>query len=115
MKYLSLFTILTIALRAAEPAALDAVITEIITRNPELGFYEAEIAAAKAGLRTAGVRSDPELAFELGRRRVTDPAGALVGEGTAWSVSVTQTFDWPGRLALRKAVANRDVALAELG
>jgi cobalt-zinc-cadmium efflux system outer membrane protein len=30
-------------------------------------------------------------------------------------VSVSQTFEWPGRLSLRKAIANHDVALAELG
>jgi cobalt-zinc-cadmium efflux system outer membrane protein len=39
----------------------------------------------------------------------------LADEGTAWSVSVSQTFDWPGRLALRRSLANSDVALAELG
>jgi cobalt-zinc-cadmium efflux system outer membrane protein len=33
----------------------------------------------------------------------------------AWSVSVAQPFEWPGRLGLRKAIANRDVELAELG
>jgi cobalt-zinc-cadmium efflux system outer membrane protein len=46
---------------------------------------------------------------------VRDVAGALAGEGTAWSVSVRQTFEWPGRIALRKSIANRDVELAELG
>jgi cobalt-zinc-cadmium efflux system outer membrane protein len=33
----------------------------------------------------------------------------------AWSVSVVQPFEWPGRLGLRKAIANRDVQLAEIG
>jgi hypothetical protein len=42
-------------------------------------------------------------------------AGVLAGEGTAWGVSVTQTFEWPGRIALRKALANQQVELAELG
>jgi cobalt-zinc-cadmium efflux system outer membrane protein len=28
---------------------------------------------------------------------------------------VSQTFDWPGRLPLRKAIANHDIELAELG
>jgi cobalt-zinc-cadmium efflux system outer membrane protein len=30
-------------------------------------------------------------------------------------VSVMQPFEWPGRLGLRKAIANRDIELAELG
>jgi cobalt-zinc-cadmium efflux system outer membrane protein len=33
----------------------------------------------------------------------------------AWSVSVSQSFEYPGRLALRKAIANRQVELAEVG
>jgi cobalt-zinc-cadmium efflux system outer membrane protein len=39
----------------------------------------------------------------------------LSTEGVAWSVSVVQPFEWPGRLGLRKAIANRDIELAELG
>lgn len=97
------------------PVSLPTLVSEIVAANPELRFYEAEIAAAKAGLRAAGTRNAPELSVELGRRRVTDSAGTLAGEGTAWGVSVSQTFEWPGRLGLRKAVANQDVALAELG
>jgi cobalt-zinc-cadmium efflux system outer membrane protein len=102
------------ALRAA-PVALDALVAEIVRSHPERKFYEAELEAARAGHRAAGTREDPALALELGRKRVTDAAGVLAGEGTAWSVSLAQTFEWPGRLALRKAIANRDVELAELG
>lgn len=104
------------AARAAEPALkLDALVNEIAARHPELAFYEAEIAAAKAGVRTAGTRADPELALSLGHKRAHVPSGALAGEGVAWSVSLTQTFEWSGRLALRKSIANGQVALAELG
>lgn len=95
--------------------SLAQVVTEITGKNPELQFYEAEIATAKARGRSASALNDPELAVELGRKRVKDVTGTLAGEGTAWSVSVTQTFEWPGRLALRKAIANSNVQLAELG
>src|SRR5690606_17275184 len=101
-----------------EPApaiSLPALVGEITAKNPERQFYQDEIAAAKAGQRYSATWSDPELSFDLGRKRVKDASGSLVGEGNAWSVSVTQTFEWPGRLALRKAIANRDVELAELG
>ena len=104
------------AARAAEPAVtLDALVAEIAARHPELAFYEAEIAAARSATRTAAARPDPELVVSLGQKRVYAASGVLAGEGTAWSVSVTQTFDWPGRPALRKALANGQVALAELG
>lgn len=100
-----------------EPASvsLPVIVGEIAANNPELKFYEAEIAAAKAGLRGAGTYNNPELSLDVGRRRLKDSSGAAIGEGASWGVSVTQTFDWPGRLALRKAVANRQVDLAELG
>lgn len=106
-------------LAVAEPAppgvASDTLIAGILAQNPEIAFYTAEIAAAKSASRSAGVRADPELSLDLGRKRVRDSAGALASEGTAWAVSLAQTFEWPGRLALRKAIANRQVELAELG
>lgn len=98
---------------AAEP--VESIVAGVLAKNPELAFYEAEIEAARAGHRLASTREGPEIALGIGRKRVTDAAGALAGEGTAWSVSVSQTFEWPGRVALRKAIADRDVALAELG
>jgi len=100
---------------ADQPASIAAFVAETLANNPELAFYEAEIQAARAGQRSAGMREVPELSLELSRKRVTESGGTLAGEGTAWSVSVSQTFEWPGRLALRKAIANQDIALAELG
>jgi cobalt-zinc-cadmium efflux system outer membrane protein len=100
---------------AADPVSISTLVAEISANNPELQFYRDEIAAAKAGARVSGRLADPELSFDIGHRRVNDTGGNLAGEGTAWSVSVTQTFDWPGRLSLRKAIANRDVELAGLG
>lgn len=100
---------------AAEVLHPESLVSEITSKHPELAFYQAELAAAKASRTVAGARQDPELSVELGRKRAFEPNGALAGEGTAWSVSLAQTFEWPGRLALRKAIANRDVELAELG
>ena len=89
--------------------------TEVLERNPELAFYRAEIAAAKGEQRTATVLPNPELATTLGSKRAKDAVGNVLGEGAAWSVALQQPFEWPGRLALRKAIASRQVALAELG
>ncbi len=100
---------------APPPVAVTALVSEVSSSNPEIKFYEAEIAAAKAGRRTAGALNDPELSVDLGRKRVRDATGVLAGEGTAWAVSLKQTFEWPGRLDLRKAIANHQVELAELG
>ncbi len=108
--------LLAVPLTAADaPVSLDALVDEAVAHNPELAFYTAEIDAARAGIRVAGAAKDPELAVQAGHKRTRDSAGVLAGEGTAWSVSLSQTFEWPGRLALRKAIANREVAHAELG
>ncbi len=69
--------------------------------------------AAKAGQRSAGAWPNPELTGTVGQK--TADGGGLSAEGVAWSVSVLQPFEWPGRLSLRKAIANRDVELAQLG
>jgi cobalt-zinc-cadmium efflux system outer membrane protein len=118
-RILLLLTLLLFPLRAvqaAEPAiTLEALVATIIAHHPELAFYEAEIAAARAQTHTASALADPTLSTSLGQKRAYKTSGALAGEGTAWSVSVTQTFDWPGRLALRKTLANGQVSLAELG
>lgn len=92
---------------------LDALVAEALEKNPELKFYEAEIAAAKAGRKTAGLFANPELSGGVGQKRVT--GGGLSAEGVAWSVSVVQPLEWPGRIGLRKAIANHDIELAQLG
>jgi cobalt-zinc-cadmium efflux system outer membrane protein len=92
---------------------LDALVAEALEKNPELNFYKAEIAAAKGGRRQAGTYPNPEVSGNAGQKRVS--GGGLSAEGLAWSVSVVQPFEWPGRIGLRKAIANRDIELAELG
>lgn len=93
--------------------SLEALVAEALETNPELKFYEAELAAAKAGRKTAAVWANPEVSGGIGQKRVT--SGGLSDEGIAWSVTVQQPFEWPGRIGLRKAIANRDIELAELG
>jgi len=95
------------------PTTLEALVADVLERNPELNFYGAEIAAAKGERRSAAAWANPELTASAGNKRVTD--GSFVGEGVAWSVSVRQTFEWPGRIGLRKAIANHQIKLAELG
>ena len=92
---------------------LDALVADALERNPELKFYQAELLAAKGGRKTAGQWANPEVSGGVGNKTVRE--GGLSAEGVAWSVSVAQPFEWPGRIGLRKAIANRDVELAQLG
>jgi len=101
----------SIAPNYTTPAAL---VRQALANNPELKFFAAEIAAAKGTLKTAGTIRNPELNTTAGYKNARDNFGGPSGEGAAWSVSVNQTFEYPGRIALRKAIAKGDVNLAEL-
>jgi len=92
---------------------LDAVVADVLANNPEVNFYSVEIDAAKGAARTTAAWANPELSSTVGDKRVT--TGGLAAEGVAWSVSIRQTFEWPGRIPLRKAIANQQIQLAELG
>ncbi|MBI3249298.1 MAG: TolC family protein [Deltaproteobacteria bacterium] len=92
---------------------LNALVTDVLEHNPEVNFYSAEIAAAKGEARTAATWKNPELSTTVGDKRVA--GDGLAAEGVTWSVSIRQTFEWPGRIPLRKAIANQQIQLAELG
>lgn len=102
-------------LPAPETTTIPALIRQITAQNPERAFYEAGLSAARSNARAASRLADPELSVELGHKRVRPADRGLAAEGAAWSVTLTQTFDWPGRLSLRKAIASRDITLAQLG
>lgn len=93
--------------------SLEVLVTEALEKNPELRFYEAEIEAARGGRKQAGTFPNPEVSGSAGQKTVR--GSGLSDEGVAWSASVVQPFEWPGRIGLRKAIANRDIELAELG
>ena len=99
----------------APETTIDALVAEALARNPELNFYVEEIAAARGERRTAAQWSYPELSTNIGGIHYNDLNGNSLGTGPAWSLSATQRFEYPGRIALRKAIADRQIALAELG
>jgi cobalt-zinc-cadmium efflux system outer membrane protein len=92
----------------------DALVRQALENNPELNFYAAGIAAAKGGLKTAGTIRNPELNTQAGYKNTRDSTGGMSGDGAAWSIAVNQTFEYPGRIALRKAIAQGDIELAKL-
>jgi outer membrane protein, heavy metal efflux system len=90
------------------------LVEQALHRNPELNFFLSEIAAAKEALRTAGTVRNPEINSELGYKNSREKSGGITGDGPILSLSFRQTLEYPGRIALRKAIANHDVVLAEL-
>src|ERR1700731_3213520 len=100
---------------AAEPRSIASLIEEAYQKNPELHFYEQEIAVARGDRRTAGTWPNPDLSGQIGGKSYNSLGGKYLGTGPVWSVSLTQTFEFPGRLGLRKAIADKQIALAQLG
>ncbi len=111
----------TINARAAElvegTLSLDALENEVLANNPELKFYEAEIEVARGLRKTAGLWSNPEVSGSVGQKRVSSSADGetVTASGVASEIVVTQSLEWPGRIRLRKAIADRDIRIAELG
>jgi len=100
---------------AGDAISLDQLVAEAWARNPEATVYRAEIAAAKGERRTAGEWQNPEATTDAGAKVVRDYHGNTLGEGVTWTLSAAQTFEYPGRVSLRKAIANHQIALAEVG
>jgi cobalt-zinc-cadmium efflux system outer membrane protein len=103
-------TLLTATAQAGMAVSSSDLVAEALQKNPEVRFYEAEIAAARGGRQMAGQLANPELSTEFGGMSL-----AQAKEGLVWRASILQVFDFPGRMSLRKAIADRDITLAELG
>jgi cobalt-zinc-cadmium efflux system outer membrane protein len=97
------------------PNTVEGLVSRALESNAELRVFEAELAAAKGQRTQAGFFKNPEIAAEIGAREVRDSENILQGNGTTFSIAVTQTFEFPGKGTLRKAIANKNVEIAELG
>ncbi len=95
----------------------ETLAAEVLENNPELQFYEAEINEAKGLRKTAGLWINPEISGTVGQKRVKSSADGetTTAKGVASEIVVTQSIEWPGRIRLRKAIADRDIKVAELG
>jgi cobalt-zinc-cadmium efflux system outer membrane protein len=81
------------------PVALPDAVAEALKNNPELRSLVARIETARRGVATAKAYSyNPELTYD---------------EGLDRHFGVSQTIEWPGKRALREAIAKQDVAAAE--
>ena len=83
-------------------------------RNPEIRATRRKL-LPRGARRAAGEWRNPEITADAGAKLVRDVPGGPDSNGVLWTVSALQTFEYPGRVRLRKAIANRQIALAELG
>lgn len=120
MKRLSLFLCLLACLQApvvfgVEPVTVNSLVLKALATHPELRYYEAQIDVAQGGKTKAGEVKNPDFMIGVGVWHLRDLATTQVSDGPTWAAQLTQTFDWPGRLSLRKAIAQKDIELAQLG
>jgi outer membrane protein, heavy metal efflux system len=100
---------------APPPIAIEGLVIQALANNAELRAFEAQLAAAKGQRTQAGFFKNPEISTEIGAREVRDSENVLQGNGTTFSIAVAQTFEFPGKGTLRKAIANKNIEIAQLG
>lgn len=112
------FTVLALVvqLRAQDLAesSVEHLVQDALAANPELAVYEAAIDAERMSGLEAGLWENPELYFGLGQNKIVGSGGGS-WRGHVLSASLAQRIEFPQRVQLRKAIANGNRRLAELG
>ncbi|VVM06435.1 hypothetical protein MAMC_01085 [Methylacidimicrobium cyclopophantes] len=92
---------------------LRALVAEARAENPDFRSYEAAIQAAEGQFVQIGMLPKPQLIAFVGPYLSGGGAGQTV-LGYQQEFEILQPFYFPGKVSLRKAVARRDVLLAQL-
>lgn len=91
---------------------LEQALEEAAARSPAIVAARAEVEAARARLRQAGVRFNPELSVDVENFAGTGPFSGL--SGTETTVSINQRLDLGGRRRARVSAAEARLAAKEL-
>lgn len=91
---------------------LEQALEEAAARSPAIVAARAEVEAARARLRQAGVRFNPELSVDVENFAGTGPFSGL--SGTETTVSINQRLDLSGRRRARVSAAEAGLAAQEL-
>ncbi|MDD2709486.1 MAG: TolC family protein [Verrucomicrobiae bacterium] len=110
-----LLTVCAWAQAPVKSLSVEQLVGESLRDNPDLKAAQAVVGTAKGDRRAAGQWRNPEVTVQYGEKRVADRStGELAGKGGAQMFSFSQTFEFPGKASLRKAIADHDVRLAGL-
>jgi cobalt-zinc-cadmium efflux system outer membrane protein len=88
---------------------LDAATQLALANNPEIRVLTADIASARGEATTAKTWQNPEVSVAPGFKSVRDPSDTQFHG----DFGLEQTFEWPGKRALRRAVAEKNVAVRQ--
>ena len=89
---------------------LDAAIRLALENNPEIQVLSADIASARGEVTTVKTWQNPEMSVAPGFKSVRNPSDTQFHG----DFGLEQTFEWPGKRALRRAVAEKDVAVRQI-
>jgi outer membrane protein, heavy metal efflux system len=89
---------------------LDAAIRLSLADNPEIRMLAAGIASARGEVTTAKTWQNPEISVAPGFKSVRDPSDTLFHG----NFGLEQAFEWPGKQALRRAVAEKNVTVRQI-
>ena len=89
---------------------LDAAIRVALENTPDIRVLSADIASARGEVTTTKTWQNPEISVAPGFKSIRDPSTTeFHGD-----FGLEQTFEWPGKRALRRAVAEKNVAVRQL-
>jgi outer membrane protein, heavy metal efflux system len=95
------------------PLTLSAAITEAQEKNPEIRALSAAIASARGDVMTAKTWDNPEVNVAPGIRQ-SQPSGGPNTTEFHGIFELHQTIEFPGKRALRRALAEKGVEVQEL-
>lgn len=97
----------------AGPLSLDQLVAEALTNNPEIRTLAAGIDAARGEVTTAATWPNPELSIvpKVAHVKGTGGPGTTEYDG---EYGLSQTIEFPGKRALRRALAEKTVEAREV-
>ncbi|MEK6791106.1 MAG: TolC family protein [Deltaproteobacteria bacterium] len=99
-------------LYAADYIALDALLTEARLNNPELAASSAALKAKQARIRAEARPDDPVLRVEMEEFSSAKPLNIAPGNAMATRYTISQMFPFPGKLALKERMAEKEADMA---
>lgn len=98
---------------AKQVTTLDALVYEALEQNPELRVAEARLAGVQGETVTAKAYPNPELSFTPAVKHAS-PDGGPSDTFFRGTIGIGQLIEYPGKRAVRKALAERNVAGSQL-
>ncbi|MBI5561638.1 MAG: TolC family protein [Deltaproteobacteria bacterium] len=100
---------------AAEPVSLKDLLAEALSNNPDLRSMRERVRGMEAGVRAEGAFEDPWLKVEMEDLDRRHPLTTGPGNAMQTRYTVSQTFPFPGKLALKERMASKGAAAAKAG